>query len=48
MQPRIEAVGIAQSREVSPCMDERFLDRILGPRSITKNQHCDPEETIAG
>ena len=48
MEPGIESVRIAEAGQVSPRMDESFLDRILGSRSITQNEHCDPEEAVSG
>src|SRR4029079_2409423 len=38
MQPAIERVRVAQSGQVAPCPDERFLDGVAGQLSISKDQ----------
>ena len=48
MEPRIEPIGIAQSRELSPCVNERFLDGVLGPLPVPQDEGRDREETVAG
>ncbi len=44
MEPGIEAVGIAERREVRPGVDECFLARILGTAVIAQDQPRDDEE----
>ena len=38
MEPGVEAVGIAQRREVAPGGDERLLGRVLGASVVTEDQ----------
>lgn len=40
MEPTVETIRIAQSGQVSPCPDERFLDCVAGELPIPKDQPC--------
>ena len=48
MQPRIEAVRVAERRKVPPGAHERFLDRILGPVRFAEDQPRDRIEPGEG
>jgi len=45
-EPGIKPIDVAKSWELSPCMDERFLDGVLGPLSVPKDQAGDRIETV--
>jgi hypothetical protein len=45
-EPGIEAVDVAKPRQLSPCVDERFLDGVLGPLPIAKDQAGDRVQTV--
>jgi hypothetical protein len=45
-EPGIKPIDVAKSRELSPCMDERFLNGVLGPLSVPKDQAGDRIETV--
>ena len=47
-EPRLEAVRVAQPGQLSPGMDERFLDSILGPLPIAEDEAGDRVEAVAG
>jgi hypothetical protein len=47
MQPRVPSVRVAQGREVSPGMDECFLDGVLGEVRVPQGQASDSEEAVA-
>ena len=38
VNPCVEPVGIAQPRQISPCVDERVLDRVASEVRVTKDQ----------
>ena len=40
MQPRLESIDVAQSREVAPGANERFLDGVPGQVRIVQDQSC--------
>ena len=44
MEPRLEALGIAQGADVAPCGDERLLGRILGRGLVVEDQASNDEE----
>ena len=45
MQPRVEAIRVAQSRKVAPCTDQRFLGRVACKLAIPKDQLGDATES---
>ena len=45
MQPGIEAVGIAEGRQVAPGTHECLLDRVLGLVRFVEDQPCDRIES---
>ena len=48
MQPGIEPLGIAQAGQLSPGLDEGFLDCVLGQLDVAEHEAGNPEETVAG
>ena len=48
MQPGIEPIGIAQAGQLSPGLDEGFLDCVLGQLDVAEHEAGDPKETVAG
>ena len=44
MQPGVKAVGVAESSNVPPGRDKRFLGRILGRRFVVEDQPGDDQE----
>lgn len=44
MQPRLETVEVSQATQVSPGLDERLLDRIVGQVAVPEHQLGDVEE----
>ena len=47
MQPRIEAVRIAESLQVAPGDHQCVLKGILGPIDVAQDAMCDREEAVA-
>jgi len=47
VQPRVEPLGIAKSRQLAPRQHERLLDGILGRAEIAQDPERDREEPIA-
>ena len=47
MEPRIEPIWIPQSGQLSPCVDERFLDGVLGPLPVPQDEGRDRKEAVA-
>jgi hypothetical protein len=45
-EPGIEPIDVAKPWKLSPCMDECFLDGVLGPLSVPKDQAGDRIETV--
>ena len=46
MEPGIEAERVAQPWQLSPTLDERFLDRVLGEVGISQDEARDGIEPI--
>ena len=46
VQPRIEAVRVAQAADVQPGRHERVLDGVVGPVRVADDQPGEPEETL--
>ena len=46
LEPRIEAVRIAEAPEVTPGDHQRILEGILGPIDIAEDPLCGPKETV--
>jgi hypothetical protein len=46
VQPRVEAVRIAESGQVTPSDHQRVLDGILGPIDVAEDPLCDREEPV--
>jgi len=47
VEPRLEAVGVAEGRELLPCLDEGQLDRVLGEVGITQDPVRDEDAAVA-
>ena len=47
-QPGVEALRIAEARQVAPGMDECLLHGILGHVTVSEDQACDREEAVGG
>ena len=47
VEPRGEPLGVAQLRQLPPCLNERFLDRILRAVPVAQDQTRDREESVA-
>ena len=47
-EPRLEPIRIAQSGQLSPCMDERLLDGVLGSLPVAQDEAGDGKEAVAG
>ena len=51
VEPRVEAIGLAQRGQVAPGPDERLMDGVLGLVWVTKDEPCggvEPEDGGAG
>jgi hypothetical protein len=46
-EPGIEPVRVTESRQLSPCMDEGFLDGVLGALPVAEDEARDGEEAVA-
>ena len=46
VEPRVEAGGVTERREVAPRLQERRLDRVLGPIPVVNDPHRYGVETI--
>ena len=47
VDPRVEAVRIAEARKVAPGDHQRVLQGVLGPIDVAEDPLCDPEEAVA-
>jgi hypothetical protein len=48
VQPGVEPIGIAQAGQLSPGLDEGFLDGVLGKWEVAEHEARDPEEAVSG
>ena len=48
VEPRPEAVRITQSRQLSPCMHEGFLDRVLRAIPVAQDEPRDGIQAVGG
>ena len=47
VEPRLEAIGIAQAGETLPGRYQGFLGRVLSPSFVTKDQPSDDEQAVS-
>lgn len=47
MEPRLEAVGVAEGSDVAPCGDERGLDRVVGLIRVAQDAERDRHAAVA-
>ena len=47
MEPRVEPIGVAQRGQLSPYLDEGYLDRVLGEARVTQDPMGDEDAAVA-